>query len=649
MKNLSKGLLMAALITGSLAAVPAYAAEVESFALDPMVVTATRMETRVLDVPATVNVVTAEDIQKTGSTTLSELLVKTIGITDYSYSADGEDFGSSQSRVYLRGMDKGALIMINGAPINLMNYASLSNIPIKAVERVEVVKGANSVLYGAEAQGGVVNIITKKGGTPKTSVSLAGGNYLKKWDVTSQGEGYIATIGRDYKHDDDGAQMPMIKKGTQRYTYKATREYAFLSARLAKDLTFTYSGQKSNPWYKTNLIGTNTQSGNAYRYKDRKQALSLVYDNKDIGFKSTLSYNDKRVESDTINAKGEVTGHSGSSNYTASNLYFDNQKNFSIGEDSLVVGVDYKHEKYDLKYGQVLTGSSKLFNNSRDGYGLYASYNKKFNDKFNAILGVRGQYYSSTTFEESHKVFLPQLQTNYKLNDRTSWYTNIGKAFELSAINAINGTKGVNNPMAVKGHTPKPQEGWTYETGIKHVSNSTSHKLAAFYMDFKNKFAWEQLPVTGEYIQINKGKFQSKGVEYEFQKLLGDKWDYRLGATVQNPKSKDADEWTQESARLMFNAGVDYKIGKLNANLTGLYVGNREYSKYKYNGDSAGSNPDHRLQDRIVLNTSFSYKADEKNNIVLNLNNLLDRREPLAVYEYRALPFNWMLTYTYSF
>ena len=645
--SMSKGLLMTALITGSVmwGGTSVFAEELQEYTLDQMVVTATRTEMKELDVPATVNVVTADDIQKTGSTTVSELLVKTLGVTDYSYSADGEDFGSSQSRIYLRGMDKGALVMVNGAPINLMNYASLSNIPVKAVEKIEVVKGANSVLYGAEAQGGVINIITKKGGTPKTSASVAAGNYLKKWDMTTQGDGYIVSLGRDYKHDDDGAQMPMTSKGTQRYTYKSTREYGFLSAQLAKDLTFTYSGQKSNPWYKTNKIGTNIQTGYAYRYEDRKQALSLIYDNKEDGYKATLAYNEKKVESDKLDASGKVIEHSPTSNYTASNIYFDNQKTFKVGDDSLVVGVDYKHEKYDLKYGEV---PKSAYNASRDGYGLYASYNKKFNDKFNAILGVRGQYYASTDFEDSHKVFLPQLQTNYKLDDKTSWYTNIGKAFELSAINAINGTKGAGNISAVKGHTPKPQEGWSYETGIKHISDTISHKLAVFHMDFKNKFAWEQLP-SGEYIQINKGKFKSSGVEYEFSKLLSDQWSYRLGATFQDPKSKESSKWTQESARLMFNAGVDYTVGKLNANLTGLYVGNREYSKYKYDGSSAGKNPDHRLQDRIVLNTSFNYKADDRNQVILNLNNLLDRREPLAVYEYRALPFNWMLTYQYTF
>ena len=76
----------------------------------------------------------------------------------------GKDGGGHVSRVMIRGMDKGTLVLVNGAPINVNNYASTSGIPIEAVEKIEVIKGASSTLYGAEALAGVVNIITKRGG-----------------------------------------------------------------------------------------------------------------------------------------------------------------------------------------------------------------------------------------------------------------------------------------------------------------------------------------------------------------------------------------------------------------------------------------------------------------------------------------------------
>lgn len=64
------------------------------------------------------------------------------------------------SRVNIRGLERGALILINGAPINLNGKNSLSGILPENVERIEIVKGASSTLYGAEALGGVINIIT---------------------------------------------------------------------------------------------------------------------------------------------------------------------------------------------------------------------------------------------------------------------------------------------------------------------------------------------------------------------------------------------------------------------------------------------------------------------------------------------------------
>lgn len=91
-----------------------------------------------------------------------EALRRVAGVTDYSYGPGGDDVGSSYSRVMLRGFDKGALVMVNGAPVNVNNYASVNSIPLDAIDRIEVVKGANSVLYGPEALGGVINIITKK-------------------------------------------------------------------------------------------------------------------------------------------------------------------------------------------------------------------------------------------------------------------------------------------------------------------------------------------------------------------------------------------------------------------------------------------------------------------------------------------------------
>ena len=137
-KTLTKGMLMTALICGLVqwGGTAVHAAELQEFTLDPMVVTAQRMETRDLDTPAMTNVITAADIEKTGATTVMEALRDIAGITDYSYSGNGDDQGSSTSRILVRGFDKGSLVLLNGAPINIMNYGSVSGIPVEAIEKI---------------------------------------------------------------------------------------------------------------------------------------------------------------------------------------------------------------------------------------------------------------------------------------------------------------------------------------------------------------------------------------------------------------------------------------------------------------------------------------------------------------------------------
>ena len=118
------------------------------YELNPVVVTATRTEKMDVDVPATTTVITAKDIQDKGYVSVFDALEHTVGVDSYNYSAGGgDDLGGSQSRFYIRGMDKGTLVLVNGAPINVMNYSSTEGVPVDAVEnRNGVVIGHPQVL-----------------------------------------------------------------------------------------------------------------------------------------------------------------------------------------------------------------------------------------------------------------------------------------------------------------------------------------------------------------------------------------------------------------------------------------------------------------------------------------------------------------------
>lgn len=155
---------MTALITGSVlwGGTSVFAEELQEYTLDPMLITAQRMETKDLETPAAVEVYTHEDLMATGGSNLQEALKFGTGLTFQSQGVKGTSQGTMNSKIIIRGVEKGTLVLIDGVPINQSGRYNLEDISPEIVEKVEVVRGGGAVLYGSEATGGVVNIITSK-------------------------------------------------------------------------------------------------------------------------------------------------------------------------------------------------------------------------------------------------------------------------------------------------------------------------------------------------------------------------------------------------------------------------------------------------------------------------------------------------------
>ncbi len=145
-----------------------------------VVVTATRDRQETRKTPANVTVITAEEISKSGATTVVDVLDKLESIQFRTSSGN-----SSQAYIDMRGLGGDnpygkTLVMLDGRRLNRTDMASINwmQMPVNTIERIEIVRGPGSVLYGDAAIGGVINIITKKGkGEPKFNVSALMGSY----------------------------------------------------------------------------------------------------------------------------------------------------------------------------------------------------------------------------------------------------------------------------------------------------------------------------------------------------------------------------------------------------------------------------------------------------------------------------------------
>lgn len=621
----------------------AYAAEqttaeqTETHALSDTVVTAQRREKRDLDTPATTTIITAKEIEKAGYRNVFEAIDQQIGSTSTSYGEAGQDFGFAAGRIVLRGFDRGTLVMVNGVPMNLKNYPSTEGIPASMVERIEIVKGAASTLYGANAMGGVVNIILKKPTEQEDEFKLSQtvGNYFKKTEATYVGDRIVVDVSREWSKDlphSNGFGIDKIS-WVDWWVGKGKKNRIGIMAQLTDEVSLNYNYMDADITrggirYKKNPAGTAlVPEGTKYNYRhnDYRHTTSLVYQGKENGIRALLGYTYRKVWGYDFIANRPLP-----SNATMDGEIFDIQKNWKIDADSLVFGYSYKREAIDTpekKRSAVRTGNS-----------LYASYSKQFTPKFNVTLGLRGEFINDPVKDQN--VFMPQFQTNYEFDRNTAWYINVGKAFQMPTVDdSFSYTK--YNPSGLK-----PEEGWTYETGLKMRHGNDTWKAAVYHMAMKNKIGWAKDPVTQDNYPTNKGNFKNTGIEVEYTKRFNDAWRLTLGGSVSNPKVQDPStkkkEWVQDAGRLEGLVRLDYQMAKWQGNLNLKYLGDREYVAQRF-----GAAQD--VPDKIQLNMNVIYTAGKDDVVSLGIYNLLNRENYSNRYGNLDLGRNFRLTYTHAF
>jgi iron complex outermembrane receptor protein len=143
----------------------------ETMQLEEVVVTATRAEEEIEKISSNVTVITREEIRKSTATTVQDLLRNEEGLIIRDLYGTG-----TKSTVDMRGFGRGinTTVLIDGKKVNNIDLSGVdwNLIPLENVERIEIVRGGGSVLYGDNAIAGVINIITKKGRKLKPEIEL---------------------------------------------------------------------------------------------------------------------------------------------------------------------------------------------------------------------------------------------------------------------------------------------------------------------------------------------------------------------------------------------------------------------------------------------------------------------------------------------
>ena len=282
MKRLRNAVMLSMLTTSVVWGGTAFAnaADLQEFDLDTMVVTASRVETAKVDTPANVSVVTAEKIENRHYQNVAEALKDVPGA-----SVIDTGIGVEEKKIVLNGDDR-VLILVDGkrvsydmgVAIGRANY-DMNQLPdVSTIERIEVVKGHGGALYGSDAVGGVVNIITKKMDHTYGKVSMGFGSHqardAKAMYSIKEGKTGVMLAASKYKQGylkyKDAADH-----NTKRMTSDTDYQNEKVSLKVAQELTDTTNLEIAYDYSK--LSGTNT---NGY-YPDKaplldKKAITLM-------------------------------------------------------------------------------------------------------------------------------------------------------------------------------------------------------------------------------------------------------------------------------------------------------------------------------------------------------------------------------------
>jgi len=584
-------------------------------------VTAERIPSSRWDTPATVYVITSQEIEDNHYQDLAEALSHVNGVV-------GINYGSNYSGVLLNGNER-VLLLIDGRRANnsqtsfwQTEKADLKVIPsMKMIERIEIVKGGNSALYGSDAVGGVINIITKKGTINETTIDLNTGYWRKhNYEITNQG-----VIGEKFSWFVTGGL------GKSR-AYEHSGSTSGILDRSSDYSDDTFSIRLDNKFDDRNSLTLDTTHRSHHYHSDQSGAL---YNN------FSISYNFK--EGTEIpgwlryfnNYKSTVTPRWGKSTSKLQGIEYQN--GWQLGENhKLIAGFEWHQSKASYPSYEY---EGEKFNNS----AVYLQDTISLSDKWTVVPGVRYDHTSKFGHQWS-----PKIAANYRANEKTKVYASWGRVYRLPTIAEMYSDNmwildyDVNNPYVggftenyemLKGYGIRPEKGHTETIGVEHsFDDNTTVSVNFFNSNIKDALNWTPYHMSyfddGEPLIINFAesikKEKRRGFELTFSQNLNDNFGYNIGYSHTHVD----DELFDVLNEVYVKASDDY--GQPNGYRLGLHYQNRGLKANLLGVMASGLNP---------ANTEAGTGFVSKKYAVFNFNVSYDMNPQATVY-FKALNFN---------
>ncbi|WP_132795599.1 TonB-dependent receptor plug domain-containing protein [Tenacibaculum skagerrakense] len=372
--------------------------------LDEVIVTATRTKRQLSSLPMPVTLISKKQILQTGATRLRDIILEQTGLIMVS------DFGSSEG-VQMQGVDaEYTLILVNGLPLigRTSGNIDLNRLSINNIKQIEIVKGPSSSLYGSEALGGVINIITEN---PKDGVSKGTVSYMSRFaareelDINTSysygKENFGINVGLnlnsggtyDVSPGDNinTAQAYQNGSGNLLLNYSFTKKVkTVIEGRYFKETIFNNSGDASRLDFGGSLKTTQTLSDSFkidYLFYGTRFKTESVFNGETSAFNQTLYR--PEIKLDVNFDEGNLVSGLGANFDGLERTFFDGKEQFN-------------------------------------GYYAFTQFDTNFTDKVNIVAGLRFD-----AFNKFKSAFSPKLSANYKINDWITAKSSVGFGYKV--------------------------------------------------------------------------------------------------------------------------------------------------------------------------------------------------------------------------
>jgi vitamin B12 transporter len=542
--------------------------------IEEVVVTATRLETPVKEVGSSITVITTEQIDQMKVIPVDKLLETVPGVDVVRNGGLGQP-----SSVFIRGgKSEYTLVIIDGVeandPFNPGRSFDFSNLTTDNIERIEVLRGPQSTLYGSDAMAGVVNIITRKGkGKPRFSLSAEGGSFnSRRANASVSGAGSGVDYSLSLSHlESDGISAADERDGnteTDGYTNTTVSGRVGVALSESADLDFILRGWDTetqaddynpdnffvfeddpNANLETNQIFFRTQ-GSFLLANDLWETI--------VGISAGKHQKAFDNQPDPLNSVISTFSSDGRS------LQVDWRNNLYLSRsNTLTLGVELEEERgtFESEYDDGFFPSSDFVDESSRETGIYAQDKINVDDSFFATLGLRWDGYRDFGSEVTWRVAPAYLIGNTGLKFRGSY----GTGFNAPTLfQRYSGTDG--NPDLV----PETNTGWDVGLDKSFSQDRTVLGAAYFRTDYENLISWQ--PTGFENIAVA----QTDGWEL----YLDSKLTTALTCLASYTYTRTEDDNGESLLRIPEDKAslrLNYSFGeKANLNLEALYVGERD-------------------------------------------------------------------------